>query len=160
MSPVDYTIIAILAVSAILGTMRGMLREAIMLVTWGIALGAGWRYPDLLYPYLGGTLSQPPFQLWAARALLFLAIMLLGTLVSVVAAKLVQASIFSAFNRFMGFVFGLLRGMLVIGLLVMLAQFLHLDRDAWWGKSKLLPFGQGMAGIMRSWVGENASRES
>ena len=40
MTPVDYTLIAIVVISAVIGAFRGLLREAISLITWIVALWA------------------------------------------------------------------------------------------------------------------------
>lgn len=155
MTPVDYTLIGIVLLSSLLGLMRGLLREVLTLLTWLIALWAAWRFADVMLPYLGsGVFSKPPLQLWAARGLMFLAVMLLGTVITTIAGQLVRTSMFSGMDRLLGFVFGTLRGILIIGVLLMLALQAGLDRQPWWRSSKLIPYGEGVAGMVRSWVGE------
>jgi membrane protein required for colicin V production len=155
MTSVDYILIGIFALSALLGLLRGLLREVLTIVTWLIALWLAWRFADVLLPYLGtGALSKPPVNLWAARGLMFLGIMLIGTVITAVVAQIVRASLFSGMDRFLGFVFGLLRGALIVGVLVMLAQRAGLNQQDWWQKSKLMPYGEAVAALMGSWVGE------
>jgi membrane protein required for colicin V production len=155
MTPVDYALIGIVLLSALLGIFRGLVREVLTLLTWLIALWAAWRFAAVMLPLLGtGSFSKPPLQIWAARGLMFLGVMLLGSVIAAVVAQIVRTSMFSALDRFLGFVFGALRGLLVIGVVVMLAQRSGLDQQVWWGKSKLLPIGEGMASLVHGWVGE------
>ena len=159
MTPIDYTIIGIVVLSALLGVFRGLLREVLTLLTLLIALWAAWHFADALLPYLGtGVLSKPPLQMWAARGLMFLGVMLIGTVITAVVGQIVRTSMFSGLDRFLGFLFGALRGVLIVGVLVMLAQRSGLDAQAWWGRSKLIPTAQSVASLLGGWVGERLPR--
>lgn len=159
MTPIDYTIVGIVVLSALLGVFRGLLREVLTLLTLLIALWAAWHFADALVPYLGtGTLSKPPLQMWAARGLMFLGVMLIGTVITAVVGQIVRTSMFSGLDRFLGFLFGALRGILIIGVLVLLAQRSGLDGEAWWSKSKLIPYAQNVASFVGGLVGERLSR--
>src|SRR5579885_2506803 len=70
MSLVDYLIVALVILSAIVGVVRGFLREIIALVTWVVARLVAWHFSGRLEPYLGGLLSSPHVRPWAARAIL------------------------------------------------------------------------------------------
>ena len=156
MTPIDYTIIGIVVLSALLGVFRGLLREVLTLLTLLIALWAAWHFAEALLPYLGtGALSKPPLQMWAARGLMFLGVMLIGTVITAVVGQIVRTSMFSGLDRFLGFLFGGLRGILIIGVLVLLAQRSGLDGEAWWSKSKLIPYEQNVASFVGGLVGEH-----
>jgi membrane protein required for colicin V production len=159
MTVVDYAILALLAISAVVGVIRGLLREVVALVTWIVALIVAWRYSGLLEPHLGGLLSQPAVRLWTARAILLLAVLLLGAGIGWVAVYLVRLSLFSGMDRFLGFVFGLVRGLVILGVLVLFCQTLRLDSERWWRKSTLIPYGVDIASVVRSLVGEALERQ-
>ena len=72
MNLADYLVIAAVVVSAIIGAVRGFLREAIALVTLVVALFVAWHFADVVEPHLGGLLSKPPASTWAARIILFI----------------------------------------------------------------------------------------
>ena len=154
MTPVDYTLLAIVAISAIIGAVRGLLREAISLITWIVALWAGWKYADRVGPYLEGLLAEDPVNTWVARALVALGVLLVGTLVGVLLNQFVRMSIFSGFDRFLGFLFGLLRGVVVLGVLAILGQLLQLDRSTWWRDSNLMGYAESSAAAIRKVVGD------
>ncbi len=154
MTPVDYTLLAIVAVSAVIGAFRGFLREIISLVTWLVALWAGWHYADLVAPHLVGVLAEEPVRTWVSRAAVVLGVLLVGTLVGAAASYFVRMTLFSGLDRFLGFVFGLLRGGIVLGVLAILGQVLEIDRAPWWRSSTLMPYAEVSADVIRRLVGD------
>ncbi|MGH8220034.1 MAG: CvpA family protein [Steroidobacteraceae bacterium] len=158
MTLVDYLIVALVLVSAAVGVARGFLREIIALVTWVVALFVGWHFAGRLEPYLGGLLSSPSVRPWAARALLVIAVLLAGAGIGAIVTHLVRLSLFSSTDRFLGFLFGMVRGVVILGVLVLLCQTLRLDGEHWWRSSRLLPYGERTANLLLSMVGDKAQR--
>jgi membrane protein required for colicin V production len=154
MNWIDYLIIALLAFSCIAGLMRGLLREVISLLTWIIAVWVAWTYAGDLSPHLGGALDGGPGGTWAARAILFVGVMLAGTAVGAIANHFVRLTLFSAVDRLFGFLFGALRGIVALGLLVILCQAVRLEGEGWYRHSTLLPYVEGSANVLRGMVGE------
>lgn len=159
MTVVDYLIIALVVISAIVGVTRGFLREIIALITWIVALLVAWKLAGRLEPYLGGVLSHPAVRLWTARAILLFAVLLVGAGVAAIAVRLVRLSMFSATDRFMGFVFGIARSLVIFGVLVLFCQTLRLDGERWWRKSVLIPYGVDIASGVRLLVGDALERQ-
>ena len=156
MNTADYLLIALLVISAIVGVMRGFLREAIALTAWLIGVLAAWHFGPLLEPHLGGLLAGPQVRPWVARAVLLVGILLLGAAVGALVVYFVRLSIFSGMDRLLGFVFGLLRGLVMLGVLVIFCQTLRLDGERWWHKSLLVPYGEDIASVLRSVLGEES----
>ncbi|MEJ1961851.1 MAG: CvpA family protein [Gammaproteobacteria bacterium] len=142
MNLADYLVILAVVLSAVIGAVRGFLREAVALITLILAVFIAWKFADELAPHLGGLLSNPPVNIWAARAIIFLVVLLVGMIVAAALSYFVRLSLFSAMDRFLGFVFGFLRGVVLIGVFVILAQLLRLDGEKWWHGSKLIPYGE------------------
>ena len=51
MIAVDYIILAILVISAVMGLVRGLLRESIAVITWVLAIVLAWNFASSLEPY-------------------------------------------------------------------------------------------------------------
>jgi membrane protein required for colicin V production len=160
MNLADYLVIAAILISAAVGAVRGFLREAIALITLILALFFAWQFSGAIEPYLGGLLSKPPASTWAARAIIFLVVLLLGMGVAAVLSYFVRLSLFSGTDRLLGFVFGLLRGFVLLGVFVILGQLLQLDTNRWWERSRLMPVGETIANGLRAIVGETIARTS
>ena len=149
----DYLIIVLLAFSCIVGFMRGLLREMISLITWVLAATLAWRLAGLIEPYLGGSLSSPTVRTWVARGLLFIGVLLVGTAVGAIMAHFVRLSIFSGLDRMLGALFGAMRGVVLLGMAAMLSQTAHLNSEAWYRQSMLLPYAGRAADLLRTITG-------
>jgi membrane protein required for colicin V production len=158
MTTVDYLIVALVILSAAVGLVRGFLREIIALATWVVALLVAWHFAGWLEPYLGGLLSSPPVRPWAARALLVIAVLLIGAGLGAIITHFVRLSLFSSTDRFLGFLFGVVRGLVILGVLVLACQTLRLDEEQWWRSSRLLPYGERAAHLLLSMVGDTGVR--
>lgn len=154
MNWIDYVLVGAVVASAVVGVFRGLLREIISLVSWILAVTLAWGLAPRLEPMLGGLLADPSVRPWAARAIIFVAIVLLGAGVGAIVTHFVRLSVFSGVDRLAGLAFGLLRGVVIIGLLVILAQTLKLQDERWYRDSMFVPYADQVAGLLRSMVGE------
>ena len=91
---------------------------------------------------------------WAARVIIVVLVLLLGAGVGATLAHFVRLSMFSGMDRLLGFVFGLLRGAVLLGVFVILGQLLKLEDEYWWSHSRLIPYGASVANGLRKLVGE------
>jgi membrane protein required for colicin V production len=153
MTPVDIILIAIVFISMLFGAIRGFLRESVALLGWLVGLWLAWRYAPSLEPYLGGALAGTELQVWVARLILLLATVIAAWLVGGLLGYLVQRSgLTLGLDRLLGGVFGLVRGAVIVGFAVMLADAAQLRGEEWWKSSKLIPVGEEMATILRGYV--------
>jgi len=153
MNIADYVVIAVVVLSAIIGALRGFLREAIALCAWIVALFVAWHFSDLVEPHLGGLLAGSDVRPWAARVIIVALILLIGAGIGAIVGHYARISIFSGLDRFLGLLFGTARGVVLIGVFVILGQLLKLDGEPWWRHSMLLPYGHSVATGLRLLVG-------
>ena len=158
MNLADYLVILAVLLSAVMGAVRGFLREAVAFVALILAIVAAWTFADELAPHLGGLLKSEPVATWAARAIIFFLVLLVGMAIAALLGYFVRLSLFSGTDRLLGFVFGLLRGVIMLGVFVIIGQLLLLDGERWWQKSKLIPYGESVAGGLRTIVGDQLER--
>lgn len=152
MTTVDYILAGAILLSMVFGAIRGFLRESVALLGW-LGLWLAWRYSDRVEPYLGGALRDTLLQAWVARLLVLAAVVMAGWLLGSLLSYLVQRSgLTLGVDRMLGGLFGVVRGAVIVGFAVMLAQAAELQSEAWWKASLLLPFGQEMATVLRGYV--------
>jgi len=149
---VDYFILAIITISALLSLWRGFFKEALSLVTWVAALWFAMLYFDDFGGYLSQWIETPSVRGWVAFAILFVAIVIAGGVVNFLVGKLVEKSGLSATDRALGMVFGVARGAVIVSVLVMLAGLTSVPQDPWWSESLLLAHFQDMAMWLRSFL--------
>lgn len=154
MATLDYIFIAVVLLSALAGLIRGFLKEVCSLVSWVLAVWLAWKFAPSLAPKLGGTLKDPVYGIWAARAILFIGVLVAGAVLGAVLNYFVRLSIFSGTDRLLGFVLGLARGLVILGVAVILAQAAKMDDEAWWQKSRLVPAVKPVANLLRGLAGD------
>jgi membrane protein required for colicin V production len=145
MSGADHLFAIILLASGVLGYVRGFVREAIALLSWLVGLWLAWHYAYLIFPWLGGALAEPGVREWTGRAiLLFLALLVGAGIGSVTTYYLRRATGLAVTDRLIGALFGLLRGAVVIGLLVLAGRAVDLDLEPWWDRTRSMPVAEAI----------------
>jgi membrane protein required for colicin V production len=149
MMPVDYIVIGLCVASAAVGFWRGFTREALSLLTLLAAIWLAWRFAWILEPNLGDWAGGADARLWAARAIVFALVLVIGAAASWFARKLIYATGLSGMDRMLGVLFGAARGALLFGLAVIVLEFSGLDQDAWWQQARLKVYGDRIAAGIR-----------
>jgi membrane protein required for colicin V production len=156
MQGADYIIIGVITISVALGAVRGFIREAVALVSWLVAIWAAWRFSGFLHPYLGGVLETAQEKAWVARGIVLVLVLLLGSVVGTVLAWLTHtAAGLSFLDRSLGFLFGVTRGVVLVGFAVMLGQTLRLDHEPWWKRAVLVPYAEYVASWLEGFAGDS-----
>lgn len=149
MNGADYCLLAILVLSVVLGFVRGLVREVVLLAAWVLGLFLAWNFPDLVYPLLEGALTQPELKVWVARGALLAVTVLAGSLLAWILDQILVGNAVLAFpNRALGGAFGFLRAALLCGFIVLVGEGVGLDRASWWKGSSLLPYAQASASLI------------
>lgn len=151
----DYTILATLGLSVLMGLWRGFVVEVLALAVWACAFWAAWMLGPVLAESFSASISTPSARILLGYALCFVAVLIAGAIVTFLMRKLVQGSGLSGSDRLLGMVFGLARGLALVVLVVLLLGFTPFAQDPWWSQSRLLP------GFERSahWVRERLPAE-
>ena len=136
---VDWAIVAIIAVSALISLTRGFVKEALSLLTWVIAGLVAWLFGGALAELLVPYIETPSLRVIAACSILFVMTLLLGGLVNYLISQLVKATGLSGTDRFLGMVFGAARGALLVVVAVGLLSLAPVEADAWWRESVVIP---------------------
>lgn len=145
----DYFIIAVCIASGAYGFWRGFTQEALSLVTWLGAIWLAWRCAWVVTPLLGRWTAAPELKIWVARGVIFVIVLLAGGLAAWFARAAIRHSGLSAADRSLGGLFGLARGVLIVGLAVIGLQLAGIDQDPWWQGAKLRPASSRVAAGIR-----------
>lgn len=152
MSWVDLLIVAVCIGSAGFGFWRGFAKEALSVGTWLIAIWLAWRVSWVVEPLLGEWVVAPELKIWAARVTIFVLVMIAGGTIAWVVRGIIQASGLSGTDRMLGSLFGFARGALIIGLSVIVIDYVGLTSDPWWQDAKLRPASDRIAAGIRHYA--------
>jgi membrane protein required for colicin V production len=87
-----------------------------------------------------------------AFALIFVGVLVAGALVAYVLGKFVRAAGLGFVDRFLGAVFGVARGVIIVVLAVLVAGLTTLPRHDWWQNAALGPPLVAAALALRPWL--------
>ena len=146
----DYIILAVLALSVLIGLWRGLISEVLALAIWVAAFWVAWTFGPSVAGYFEHSIQLPSARILVGYGICFLAVLIAGALLRFLVSKLIEGTGLSGTDRLLGMVFGFVRGVLLVTLAVFLLGFTAFTRDPWWNESALLPQFKGMA----AWLGE------
>jgi membrane protein required for colicin V production len=152
----DLILFGIMLVSGLLALMRGFTREVLSLVAWAAAALATYiavKQPALValaIPYV----EKPILAQIAVGAIVFIVVLIVFSLVGVKVSDKVVDSSAGAFDRSLGFVYGLGRGFVLITVAYLFYGWLvPLERqEDWVRNARSLPLIKSAAEIMLSYM--------
>ncbi|AOE49732.1 CvpA family protein [Kangiella sediminilitoris] len=148
---VDWVILAIIGVSALISLLRGFVREALSLAGWIAAFFLAKFFYVPLSELLVDHIETNSIRLGVSWAAIFVATLVLAGIINYMVGKMVDAAGMSGMDRLLGMFFGALRGVLIVALIVLgLKQFTPVPKDKWWGQSSLIPH----MGMVAAWFYE------
>ena len=147
-------ILVVLLGSTLIGLLRGFVREGVSLVFWVGAIWAAWKFGPLVVPHLGGLLADPSVAPWVGRLVVLVLVLLIGWVIGMLLSYMTSSVGLGPLDRVVGLLFGIARGMVLVGLMVIGAELLHLNHEEWWHRSKLVPYGETAGDWLRAMVGE------
>lgn len=137
---VDWAILAIIGLSALISIMRGFVREALSLAGWIAAYLLAKAFYVPASELLVDQIDTNSLRLGVAWVSIFVLTLLIAGVINYAIGKMIDKSGLSGTDRFLGMGFGALRGILIVALIVLgLKQFTPVPKDDWWQKSSLIP---------------------
>jgi membrane protein required for colicin V production len=139
MNPLDWALLAVMAISMLLGLVRGFMREVISLAGWVAGIWLAFLFAAGLGAHFPFAADLPLVRTAVAAILIVVFCVFAAALIGWLVRELVKAARLSAADRTLGGVFGLARGALIIGLLVFLVRDTVIYRDPLLRESLMLP---------------------
>jgi membrane protein required for colicin V production len=132
MNAFDYAVVVLVALSTLLAFARGVVRELIALASWIVGIAVALMFAGPAAGLLAWLDVTPAIRLVLAFVLIFVAVLVAGALVAWVLSRAIRAAGLSFVDRFLGGVFGLARGALLVVLFAVVAGLTALPRHDWW----------------------------
>ncbi|OGA15270.1 MAG: hypothetical protein A3H32_12095 [Betaproteobacteria bacterium RIFCSPLOWO2_02_FULL_63_19] len=132
----DYCVLSVLGLSMLLGTFRGIMREVVSLAGWIAAFVLATAFSGIVAQELPRSLG-PLLSGLLAFLLIFVAVLVVSGFAAVVLSLLVRAAGLGLLDRLLGTVFGAVRGVAIVLLVVLLAGLTPLPAEPFWRRAVL-----------------------
>lgn len=138
MNGVDIGILAVLLISSFMSVSRGFVKEAMAFVIWVLAFFVATALAPSVSGFLQQWISSLTISLIVGFLVVFIAVILLGLALGHLLEKLVSKMGLSITDRFLGLVFGFVRGILIVSIILLFARMTSMPQETWWQNSALV----------------------
>ena len=150
MTWLDYLILALIAGSIALSLFRGLAAEVLSLFSWLIAFWAARSLSPMLSEFV--PLPGDGLRLVVAFLLLLVGVWLLSGVLRASLTVMLDAIGLGGINRFFGAIFGLVRGMLLVTVVMIVGGLSNLPQSAAWQNALLVAPLQAVAVASKPWL--------
>ena len=137
---VDWAIIAVLGLSILLSLWRGFVREAVSLAGWIAAFVIANMFVGEMAAFLQQWIANVTGRYVVAYALLFAGMLMVAGIAGKLSAQVVKVTGLTLLDRLLGTVFGFVRGIIIVLVVVyVLRQLAPPQNLLWLDESQLMP---------------------
>lgn len=137
---VDITIIVIIGLSVLTGVFRGFVKELVALCAWVLAIGLGIKYAQAFDPWLKSYIQEQSVRTGAGFVIILLGTLLVGGIVNTILSFILRRSGLNGTDRTLGMVFGFVRGVFIVALLMVAVKMTSLPYKEYEKKSVLYSY--------------------
>ena len=137
---VDVVVIAALVLSFGLGIVRGIVREVLSLSSWIVSIWLAYLYGDNLAIMIVPWIESERLSGLIGYVLVFVAVLVLLSMVGALLFKIFRVAEHSSTDRFLGGLFGCLRGVVIVTVLLFMAEWTPATGQAWFRESQIVPY--------------------
>jgi len=134
----DYLLVATIAISILVGALRGFMKEVFSLAVWAAAFIIAYQFAGNVASLMEEQVSLPSARTAIGFTGLFVAVLLVGGLLNYLLGKLVESTGLSGTDRLLGGVFGAARGVVLVIVVLLVAGFTPIPADPWWKESRMI----------------------
>lgn len=148
LSAFDTVLLIVIGISAVMGLMRGLLKEVLSLVTWIAAFILALAFGPVFSAWfpmgdaassgslVSGLVRSDTAGLVIGFIAVFVLTLIVGGLVQWAISKLVESTGLTGTDRLLGLLFGTARGMIIVIVLLIAVRPFAAETD-WWRSSQL-----------------------
>lgn len=158
MTVFDYVVSGIFLVSIVLSIFRGFVREALSIAGWVVAFIVASAYSSLFEQFLPAEITGETLRISIAFVLTFLAVLLITALAIMLLTTLIKGIGLGFIDRLFGSVFGFLRALAIVTLLVLIAGLTTIPNQLFWQQAVLSRPLEAIAVQVLPWLPNDLSK--
>ena len=133
----DYAVIAVLAISVLIGIWRGFVREVFALGGWVAAFVVAMLFAGQAGELLPASSATPFVRSAAAGVVIFVVVLIVCSIAGMLFARVLRVAGLGLADRTLGGVFGFARGALISLISVLAAGLTALPKEPFWREAVL-----------------------
>ena len=122
MNWIDIVVITIILLSGVFAFFKGFIREAFSILGLIAATILSFRFYKPLSVYLKSAISSTPLREFITFILLFFTLLAIVALISYIAKKIFSKAGLSFYDKLLGLLFGVVRGILIAYILIVIIE--------------------------------------
>ncbi|MEE9412642.1 MAG: CvpA family protein [Methylococcales bacterium] len=147
---IDYSFLFVIAISAMIGLLRGFVREALSLASWVLAIWVSIHFSPNLGHLMRALIEQSTLRTIVAFLILFIGTLSIGSIITHILRSGLKKIGLGSLDRLGGLLFGVLRGGGIIMVLIYVAGLTPIKGETWWQQSMLITPFEELVTWMRS----------
>lgn len=158
MTAFDIVTLAVVLASALAGLWRGLVREVLSLVAFAAAGVAAVLWGPLVYQALERLLDNSLLRMAIGYAGVFLLVLIGIGVINLALGTLIRNTGLAPADRGLGGLFGLLRGVLIMFVLVLGAGYTPMPAEPWWQQAWFAPPFERAALLLKAYLPETVAQ--
>lgn len=158
MTAFDYVVSGIFLVSIVLSIIRGFVREALSVAGWVVAFIVAGAYASFFEKFLPVEITGETLRISIAFVLAFLSVLLITALATMSLSVLIKGIGLGFIDRLLGSVFGFIRALAIVMLLVLIAGLTTIPNQVFWQQAALSRPLEAIAMQVLPWLPNDLSK--
>ena len=158
MTVFDYIVLGIFLVSIVLSIIRGFVRETLSIAGWIVAFIIAGAYTSYFEQFLPAEITGETLRFSIAFVLAFLSVLLMTALVTMLLSALIKGIGLGFIDRLLGSVFGFLRALIIVTLIVLIAGLTTIPNQVFWQQAVLSRPLEAIAVQVLPWLPNDLSK--
>jgi len=135
----DVIVVAVVLISAVLAMVRGFVREILSVASWVAAAAAAYVFYPQVLPLVQPYFDNKTVATIVSAAAIFFVALIIASYITMKISDFVIDSRVGAVDRALGFVFGALRGLLLMIVALWFFNFLVREPQPWIANARTMP---------------------
>jgi membrane protein required for colicin V production len=152
MTGFDYIVLIVMGLSVLVAVVRGALREVVALASWVVSGFVAVRFAPSVSALFPSVVTSQEVRVAAAFIVVLVICLLLFAVVSLLLTKLIAKSGLNGTDRTLGALFGVVRGVVILVLLVLLGGLTPLPHEPAWRNAMFSPPLEALATYARGYL--------
>jgi len=134
---IDIAIIVVIGLSILTGLFRGFVKELVALCVWALAIWLAFNYSQSLEPWLIKYIKEESARTAVGFVIILFATLLVGGVINALLSFILKRAGLSGTDRTLGMVFGFIRGVFIVALIMVAVKMTSLPYQQYSKESML-----------------------